>query len=71
MLYEQPQERGLARAVEAGQTANLVRRLVWVNTGSGICHRPSTRWYGHTALGGYLPEWLARLEGTRAARNGQ
>ena len=44
---------------------------VWINTSSGIYHRPGTRWYGNTGSGKYLPEWAAWLEGYRVAANGQ
>ena len=47
------------------------RGWVWVNTGSHTYHYPGTRWYGNTSDGKYLPEWLAWVEGHRAADNGQ
>ena len=47
------------------------RGWVWVNTSSHTYHYPGTRWYGNTSDGKYLPEWLAWVEGHRAADNGQ
>jgi hypothetical protein len=44
---------------------------VWVNTKTGVYHRPGTRWYGKTKSGKYMSEQDAIKEGDRAAKNGQ
>jgi hypothetical protein len=41
--------------------------MVWVNTDSGIYHKPGTRWYGKTKQGKYMTEADAQKAGYRAA----
>ena len=40
---------------------------VWVNTDSGVYHKPGTRWYGKTKQGKYMTEGDAQKAGYRAA----
>jgi len=40
---------------------------VWVNTDSGLYHKPGTRWYGKTKQGKYMTEADAQKAGYRAA----
>lgn len=42
-------------------------RMVWVNTESGIYHKPGTRWYGKTKQGKYMAEADAIKAGYHAA----
>ena len=41
--------------------------MVWVNTDSGVYHKPGTRWYGKTKQGKYMTEADAPKAGYRAA----
>jgi len=41
--------------------------MVWVNTDSGVYHKPGTRWYGKTRKGKYMTEADAIKAGYRAA----
>ena len=41
--------------------------LVWVNTESGVYHRPGTRWYGKTKQGKYMAEADAIKAGYKAS----
>lgn len=41
--------------------------MVWVNTDSGVYHKPGTRWYGKTKKGKYMTEADAIKAGYRAA----
>lgn len=68
--YRPSREMAHGQKWQAIQTAQAWR-LIWVNTSSGIYHRPRSRWYGNTKEGKFLPEWVARLEHNRAALNGQ
>jgi hypothetical protein len=44
--------------------------MVWVNTDSGVYHKPGTRWYGKTKQGKYMTEADAIKAGYKAsARN--
>jgi hypothetical protein len=40
---------------------------VWVNTGSGVYHCPTTQWYGNTKRGEYLTQADAQKKGYRPA----
>jgi len=40
---------------------------VWVNTDSGVYHKPGTRWYGKTKQGKYMAEADAQKAGYRAS----
>jgi len=40
---------------------------VWVNTDSGVYHKPGTRWYGKTKQGKYMTEADAQKAGYLAA----
>lgn len=40
---------------------------VWVNTNSGVYHRPGTRWYGKTKEGAFMTQREAREKGFRPA----
>ena len=42
--------------------------MVWVNTDSGIYHKPGTRWYGKTKQGKYMTEADAIKGGYHAAK---
>lgn len=44
---------------------------VWVNTKTGVYHRPGSRWYGATAEGQYMGQGAADAAGYHAAANGQ
>ena len=41
--------------------------MVWVNTDSGVYHKPGTRWYGKTKQGKYMSEADAQKAGYRVA----
>jgi hypothetical protein len=41
--------------------------MVWVNTDSGIYHKPGSRYYGKTKQGKYMPEADAIKAGYRAS----
>jgi cytoskeletal protein RodZ len=41
--------------------------MVWVNTDSGVYHKPGTHWYGKTKQGKYMTEGDAQKAGYRAA----
>jgi cytoskeletal protein RodZ len=41
--------------------------MVWVNTESGVYHKPGARWYGKTRQGKYMAEADAIKAGYRAA----
>jgi hypothetical protein len=41
--------------------------MVWVNTDSGIYHKPGTRWYGKTKQGKYMTEADALKAGYKAS----
>lgn len=43
--------------------------MVWVNTSSGIYHRPGTQYYGNTKRGEYLTEQEAKARGYRASKS--
>ena len=42
--------------------------MVWVNTDSGVYHKPGTRWYGKTKKGKYMTEADAIKTGYHAAK---
>jgi hypothetical protein len=42
--------------------------MVWVNTDSGVYHKPGTRWYGRTKKGKYMTEADAIKAGYHAAK---
>jgi hypothetical protein len=42
--------------------------MVWVNTDSGVYHKPGTRWYGKTKKGKYMLEADAVKAGYKAAK---
>jgi hypothetical protein len=42
--------------------------MVWVNTDSGVYHKPGTRWYGKTKKGKYMTEADAIKAGYHAAK---
>lgn len=42
--------------------------MVWVNTDSGVYHKPGTRWYGKTKQGKYMLEADAIKAGYKAAK---
>lgn len=41
--------------------------MVWVNTDSGVYHKPGTHWYGKTKQGKYMTEADAQKAGYHAA----
>ena len=41
--------------------------MVWVNTDSGVYHKPGSNWYGKTKQGKYMTEADAKKAGYRAA----
>jgi cytoskeletal protein RodZ len=47
--------------------AASVAHTVWVNTDSGIYHKPGTKWYGKTKQGKYMTEADAKKAGYRPA----
>jgi len=49
------------------QTRAATGGVVWVNTDSGIYHKPGTHWYGKTKHGKYMTEADAKKAGYRAA----
>lgn len=55
-----------ASATEKTPPANS-SRMVWVNTDSGVYHKPGSRWYGKTKQGKYMSEADAVKAGYRAA----
>ena len=42
--------------------------MVWVNTDSGIYHKPGTHWYGKTKKGKYMTEADAIKAGYHGAK---
>lgn len=42
--------------------------MVWVNTDSGVYHKPGSRYYGKTKVGKYMTEADAKKAGYRAAK---
>lgn len=58
-----------ANAAAAKPQAPAASRTVWVNTDSGIYHRPGSRYYGKTKKGKYMTEADAIKAGYRAAGN--
>ncbi len=42
--------------------------MVWVNTESGVYHKPGTRWYGKTKQGKYMTEADAIKAGYHPAK---
>ena len=42
--------------------------MVWVNTASGVYHKPGTHWYGKTKQGKYMTEADAKKAGYRPAK---
>ncbi len=42
--------------------------MVWVNTESGVYHKPGTRWYGKTKRGKYMTEADAAKAGYHPAK---
>ena len=42
--------------------------MVWVNTASGVYHKPATHWYGKTKQGKYMTEADAKKAGYRPAK---
>jgi hypothetical protein len=61
-----------ARPSQAQQTppANP-NAVVWVNTESGVYHKPGSRWYGKTKQGKYMTEADAQKAGYRPAGKNQ
>jgi hypothetical protein len=53
-------------AVKPAPPANTAG-MVWVNTDTGIYHKPGTRWYGKTKQGKYMSEADAKKAGYHAA----
>jgi hypothetical protein len=45
-----------------------VTATVWVNTDSGVYHKPGSRYYGKTKKGKYMTEEDARKAGYREAK---
>ena len=43
--------------------------MVWVNTESGIYHKPGSRYYGKTKQGKYMTEADAQKAGYKPAKN--
>jgi len=64
----------LGRSAPASKTATTQQPppansggMVWVNTDSGVYHKPGMRWYGKTKQGKYMTEADAQKAGYRAA----
>lgn len=56
-------------ATERSKTATSSHSgLVWVNTASGVYHRPGSRWYGKTKKGKYMLEADAIRAGYKLAK---
>ncbi len=57
-----------APAAKQQTTPPVGSGMVWVNTDSGIYHKPGSRWYGKTKQGKYLSEADALKAGYKAAK---
>ena len=57
---------GARRSAQQPPPANSAG-MVWVNTDSGIYHKPGTRWYGKTKQGKYMTEADAVKAGYKAS----
>ena len=55
------------RATQRQTPAAHSAGTVWVNTDSGVYHKPGSRWYGKTKQGKYMTEADAQKAGYRAA----
>ena len=56
-----------SKPATAPQARAATGGMVWVNTDSGIYHKPGTHWYGKTKHGKYMTEGDAKKAGYRAA----
>ena len=59
--------RGTAQSCPPQAPPANSKGMVWVNTDSGVYHKPGTRWYGKTKQGKYMTEADAQKAGFRAA----
>lgn len=57
-----------ATSATAQKPAEKGAGMVWVNTATGVYHKPGTRWYGKTKKGKYMLETDAIKAGYRAAK---
>ena len=60
--------RGSATSATAQKPAEKSAGMVWVNTTTGVYHKPGTRWYGKTKKGKYMLETDAIKAGYKAAK---
>jgi hypothetical protein len=61
---------GSSSTAAAPQKTNPAKNagMVWVNTESGVYHRPGSRWYGKTKQGKYMLEADAIKAGYKVSR---
>ncbi|HXJ03452.1 MAG TPA: hypothetical protein VNH65_00015 [Candidatus Acidoferrum sp.] len=57
-----------ATSATAQKPAEKGAGMVWVNTATGVYHKPGTRWYGKTKKGKYMLEADAIKAGYKAAK---
>jgi len=65
---QESKTRASATSTTAQKPAEKSAGMVWVNTESGIYHKPGTRWYGKTKKGKYMLEADAIKAGYKAAK---
>ena len=65
---QESKTRASATSATAQKPAEKGAGMVWVNTATGVYHKPGTRWYGKTKKGKYMLEADAIKAGYKAAK---